>query len=205
MSRNSIVFRLIRKVCDVLVYTVRKRYYLQIDKTSYVSLSNDITPQYLSLGKHTWINKGCRIEGVSRYNDKLFYPRIVIEDYVTIQQNMHLTCANSVRIGAYSAIAANVTITDIHHPYSDVNTPIERQDIEVKEVVIGSDCKIYNGVVILPGVTIGHHVTVGANSVVSHDLPDYCVAVGTPARIVKRYDFDRKAWRNTHPNGDFKE
>ncbi len=119
---------------------------------------------------------------------------IEIGDQVSIEQNLHLTCANRITIGANTAIAANVTITDIHHPYSDVNLPIERQDIEVGEVVIGEDCKIYNNVVILPGVHIGKHVTIGANSLVSHDIPDYTVAVGNPASVVKQYDFEINKW-----------
>ena len=108
-----------------------------------------------------------------------------------------------VEIGDNTAIAANVTITDIHHPYKDVNLPIEQQDLEVLEVIIGKDCKIYNGAVILPGVHIGNHVTIGANAVVNNNLPDYCVAVGSPARIIKRYNFDTKQWEKTDKNGNF--
>lgn len=107
---------------------------------------------------------------------------------------MHLTCANSIIIGKYTAIAANVTITDINHPYVDVDTPIEKQDIEVGYVRIGEDSKIYNNVVILPNVTIGKHVTIGANSVVDKDIPDYCVAVGIPAKVIKKYDFETNKW-----------
>ena len=104
---------------------------------------------------------------------------------MTIQQNIHLTCANLVEIGENTALAANVNITDIHHPYVDINTPIERQDIEVKSVKIGKDCKIYNNVAILLGTIIG--VTVGANSVVKGVFPDYCVIVGMLAYIIKRH------------------
>ncbi|MBJ7487900.1 MAG: hypothetical protein JHD14_05975, partial [Ilumatobacteraceae bacterium] len=43
------------------------------------------------------------------------------------------------------------------------------------------------GCIVLPGVTIGRHVVVGANSVVTHDLPDYCVAVGAPARVIRQF------------------
>ena len=49
-------------------------------------------------------------------------------------------------------------------------------------------------VVIIAGINIGNHVTIGANSVVTHDLPDYCVAVGNPARIIKKYDFNQNQW-----------
>lgn len=157
----------------------------------------------MECGRCVSIGLNARLEGISRYNNVSFTPCIVLSDGVSIQQNLHLTCANSVVIGKNTAIAANVTITDIHHPYTDISIPIERQDIEVGFVQIGENCKIYNNAVILPNVTIGKHVTVGANSVVNRSLPDYCVAVGIPARIVKRYDFETKAWRKTNPQGEF--
>lgn len=164
-----------------------------------------LTPRFISLGEHVYIGPNARIDGVSKYNDKLFHPQILLSDRVKIQQGIHLTCANSVVIGRNTAIAAYVTITDINHPYTDINLPIERQDLEVKAVKIGEDCKIYNGAVILPGVTIGNHVTVGANSVVNRDVPDFCVVAGIPAVIVRRYDLETKNWRRTKLDGTFVE
>lgn len=151
------------------------------------------------------VSNNARIEGVARYNNVCFNPDIIIEDGVTIEQNLHLTCANKVVIGKNTAIAANVTITDIHHPYTDISKPIERQDIEVKEVIIGEECKIYNGAVILPGVHIGKHVSIGANSVVNKDIPDFCVVAGAPARIIKRYNPKSQRWEKTDKQGNFLE
>lgn len=153
-----------------------------------------ITPQYIELGEYVYIGHHARIQGISEYQGTIFNPRIIFLRGSSAQQNLHLTCANLVTIGRNTAIAANVTITDIHHPYTDENLPIEQQMIEVKEVIIGDDSKIYNNAVILPGVHIGKHVTIGANSVVTHDIPDFCVAVGNPAKIVKKYDFKKKVW-----------
>lgn len=144
-----------------------------------------------------------RIEGVAKYNDKKYNPNIHLHKGVRIQQNLHLTCANSVIIGENTTIAANVTITDIHHPYDDINLPIESQDIKVKFVEIGSDRKIYNNCVILPGVKIGKHVTIGANSVVNRDIPDYSVAVGIPARVIKRYNYKSMSWESTNGKDEY--
>lgn len=154
-----------------------------------------ITPESIEIGDFVVIWKNARIEGVVRYNEQLFTPRIVLEDYVSIQQNLHLTCANNIRIGKYSAIAANVTITDIDHPYQNIEKPIEHQDIVVQFIDIGEGCKIYNNAVILPGVTLGKNVVVAANSVVMKGLyPDFCVLAGIPAKIVKRYNPDSATW-----------
>lgn len=162
-----------------------------------------ITPRYISLGRNVRIGKFARIQGVGQYNSRHFTPMIVLNDNVSIEQNVHITCANRVSIGENTAVAANVTITDIDHPYEDINIPVELQDIKVKEVTIGNGCKIYNGAVILPGVHIGDHCVIGANSVVNSDLPSYCVAAGAPVRIVKRFDADSKTWRRTDRNGNF--
>lgn len=162
-----------------------------------------ITPKYIKMGKHVLVYYHARINGVSQYNNTKYNPLIELKDGVRIQQNLHLTCADSIVIGENSAIAANVTITDIHHPYTDINVPIEHQDLEVNPVKIGKNCKIYNNAVILPGTIIGDHVTIGANSVVKGVIPDYSVAVGIPASIIKRYDFSVGQWRKTDKDGDF--
>lgn len=163
-----------------------------------------VTYDCISIG-NSYAYNNARIEGVKRYNDVCFSPEIIIEDGVSIQQNLHLTCANKVVIGKNTAIAANVTITDIHHPYTDISIPIEKQNIEVKEVIIGEECKINNGAVILPGVHIGKHVAIGANSVVNKDIPDFCVVAGAPARIIKRYNPKSQQWEKTDKQGNFLE
>lgn len=61
-------------------------------------------------------------------------------------------------------------------------------------VKIGSQSFIGMGARIFPGVTIGKHCVIGANAVVTHDIPDYCVAAGMPARVIKRYDFEKGEW-----------
>ncbi len=181
-------------VVSTINYWQHKVSFRKCHKSDIIKNPIILTPQHIELGENVYIGFHARIEGVENYNDRKFTPLIIIEDGVSIQQNLHMTCANKIVIGANTAIAANVTITDIHHSYTDINTPIEKQDIIVKEVVIGEDCKIYNNVVILPGVHIGKHVTVGANSIVTSDLPDYSVAVGMPAKIIKKYDFENKDW-----------
>ena len=162
--------------------------------SSYIRKPIKITPRCIFVGKNVNVNANCRIEGVYKYNKVFFSPKIELHDGCSIEQNLHLTCAQNVIIGKNTSIAANVTITDINHPYENVLIPIEQQDIKVASVMIKSDCKVYNNSIILPGVTIGCHCVIGANSVVTKDIPDYCVAVGAPARVVKKYDFEKKEW-----------
>ncbi len=80
----------------------------------------------------------------------------------------------------------NVYVTDQNHAIDDPTVPIGRQSRPEAPVVIGAGSWLGANVVVLPGVTIGRHVAVGAGSVVTHDLPDFTVAVGSPARVVQR-------------------
>ena len=180
-------------------YTLCYKYFLKKrGQGCFVSSTILFTPQFIELGNNVFIGDNARIQGITCYEGIRFEPRIILGDNVSIQQNIHLTCAQQIIIGSNTAIAANVTITDIHHPYDDVTIPIERQELMVKSVSIGESCKIYNNAIILPGTKIGKHVTIGGNSVVNGNIPDYCVAVGSPARIVKRYNFKSNKWEKTN-------
>ena len=82
------------------------------------------------------------------------------------------------------------------HGYEDICTPIIKQPIVQKgEVEIGEGSWIGEGVCII-GAKIGKNVVIGANAVVTKDIPDYCVAVGLPARIIKRYNLEKQIWEN---------
>lgn len=96
-----------------------------------------------------------------------------------------LDCA-IVTIGDRVKLGPNVQIYAATHPTS----PDERNNggDYAKEVHIGSDCWIGGNTVIMPGVTIGEGVTVGASSVVTRDVPSFSIAVGSPARVVKKVE-----------------
>jgi acetyltransferase-like isoleucine patch superfamily enzyme len=184
-------------------YFFNKRRFIKLGVKSFVNKPIIITPFCVEIRDHVFIQANARIEGVINYENVKFNPQIVFDDYCTIQQNLHLTCAKSIYIGKNTAIAANVTITDINHPYEDIDVPIEKQLITVKPVYISENCKIYNNVVVLPGTYMGKHCTIGANSVVSGNIPDFSVLVGAPAKIVKRYCFKKKEWLKTDKQGNF--
>ncbi|MGM9870421.1 MAG: acyltransferase [Muribaculaceae bacterium] len=162
-----------------------------------------ITCSHVSLGDKVRLGPRCRLMGVTRYGDISFHPTIEFGNNVFVMQDFYLTCASKITIGDNTAIAAFVTITDINHPYSDIETPIEAQPIVFKEVTIEADCKIYNGAVITYGTHIGRHCVIGANSVVSGNFPDFCVIAGNPARIIKRYNPEVCQWQHTDPQGNF--
>jgi len=99
-------------------------------------------------------------------------------------------------------LARNVYIADHGHAFEDVNTPIMLQGIDhVGEVEIAKHSWLGQNVCVLPGVRIGQHCVIGANSVVTRDVPDFSVAVGAPARIVKRYDHESRRWEKLSSGG----
>lgn len=89
-------------------------------------------------------------------------------------------------IGDRTGFGPYVMVHTANHITSDPSRPFYDQGWEQRPVRIGADCWIGMGACILPGVRIGDRVVVGAGSVVTHDLPDGCLAVGNPARVVRQ-------------------
>ena len=91
-------------------------------------------------------------------------------------------------------IGQHVTISGLNHKYEDPSKAISEQGISTMPINIENDVWIGANSVVLPGVQIGNHSVIGAGSIITKDIPPYSVAVGNPARIVKRYDMDLKEW-----------
>jgi len=100
----------------------------------------------------------------------------------------------SVIIGKKVLTADHVFISDHLHNYSDPGTPIMDQPILFKgQVIIGDGAWLGQNVCII-GASVGKNSIIGANSVVTKDIPDYCVAAGIPAKVIKEYNFKTKQW-----------
>lgn len=177
---NSLKYKLVFKKFGLLSYIRRP-----------IFISN---PQNITVGEKVSIWNGARIEAVTKYNDQLYKPAIIIEDNVKIQQNFHCTCANKVHIKKGTLITQNVGVFDIIHPYKQINISPSKQDIEYMDVEIGENCMIGMNSVILPGTKLGPHTIVGANSVVNISTEGYCVIVGSPAKVIKKYNFQNQTW-----------
>jgi len=138
--------------------------------------------------------------------------RAIIEDQALINNVMGDVCieqdaligVGSTLIGPVTIerdvlLAQQVVISALNHEYTDVSRPIRMQPVHTEPVVIGAGSWIGAHAVVLPGIRIGRNVVIAAGAVVTTDVPDYSVAVGNPARVVRRYDptterFER--WRD---------
>ena len=118
-------------------------------------------------------------------------PLIRIGDGCSFAGGLTITAAAGVTIGDEVLVGRNVHISDHAHEFRKPDVPVIHQGItEARPVWIGDGAWIGQGVVICPGVRIGRGSVIGANSVVKSDVPDRCVAVGSPARIIRRIDAD---------------
>ena len=108
--------------------------------------------------------------------------------------NNHITCVRKVTIRNFVLTANNVYISDNLHEYEDVTKPIIQQPIKFKRAVeIGEGAWIGENVSII-GASVGKNSVIGANSVVTRDIPDYSVAIGAPAVVIRQFDMQLQKW-----------
>lgn len=151
----------------------------------------------ISIGSRVRIFPGLRIEA----HDS---GKIIIEDNISFGQNCHIICSSEfLNICSHTTLSANVFITNIDHNYQEIGKHILDQKYLVKTTHIGENCFIGYGAAIQAGTILGKQCVVGANSVVRGTFPDYCVIVGSPARIVKRYNIKTNNWEKTDKQGFF--
>lgn len=99
-----------------------------------------------------------------------------------------------VRFGNKVGLGQHVFISGFNHGYEDGNVDSNEQPLVKKTVVIDEDSHIGANCVVVAGVHIGKRCQIGAGSVVTKDIPDYSVAIGNPARVIKRYDINKQKW-----------
>ncbi len=124
-----------------------------------------------------------------------FEPRIVIGNRVVATGGLTLSAMRDITIEDDVMFAANVLVADGSHGYANANEPYKYQRMfRIAPVRIKRGCWIGQNAVIQPGVTIGELSIIGANSVVTHDIPPRSIAIGAPARVVKRWDAATQSW-----------
>lgn len=99
-----------------------------------------------------------------------------------------------VRIGNHVMLAQNIVLSGLNHQYQNVDLPISQQPVSTGPIVVEDECWIGANAVITAGVTIGKHSVVAGGSVVTKNVPPYCVVAGNPAKIIKQYNAETGRW-----------
>lgn len=162
--------------------------------------------KHIDLGESLTLGKNCRFEVFPHLMKPGKIKKIIIGKNVQMNDNVHICAMESIEIGDNVLMASNIFIADnCHGLYKSDNDlqsspfvpPIYRK-YYIAPVSIGKNVWIGQGVVVNPGVTIGEGAIIGANSVVTHSIPPYTIAVGAPAKVIKKYDSKNKNWISTN-------
>ena len=163
---------------------------LKIEGFNNISIGKNVIIQY-----NTWL-AALPLTGLKSCN-------LFIGDGSRIGNFNHIYATSEIKIGNKVLTADKVFISDNTHTYEDITTSITQQPIkQLKKVIIGDGAWLGENVCVL-GASVGKGCVIGANSVVTKDIPDYSVAVGTPAAIIKRYSFADSKWLKTDSLGNF--
>lgn len=159
----------------------------------YCGKSTDISPigqfhhpEFVLIGDRVTIKDDYCIQ--STLQDSLPVPKIIIGDDCRCEQGLTLQALNRIEIKPRVTIGSNVSISDARHEYRQVGLPVLAQGWmdSTGEIIIGEGTQIGDGTVIAGNIRIGKHCVIQPGSVVEQDLPDYCVAGGSPAQILQQ-------------------
>ncbi len=118
-------------------------------------------------------------------------------EHVEIGRDSTIATHNRIIIEKGVLTGPHVFISDHNHEYENPDVPIYKQGIRMVEnstIIIGEGSWLGTNVVVVGNVRVGKNCVIGANSVVTKDIPDYCVAAGIPAKVIKKYDYERREW-----------
>jgi len=155
--------------------------------------------RFIDFGSNLTTGTGCRIEAFPFYSKKIL---IKFGDNVEINDYVHIASISSVILGNNVLVASKVYISDIQHGYysgedqehSSPNLIPNDRPLTAKPINIEENVWLGESVSVMPGVTIGKGTIVGANSVVSRSLPPNVIAVGSPAKPIKKFNFETRKW-----------
>lgn len=173
-------------------------FYLRLrrERNTKVSLfSKYLNLEFIQVGQRVTIGDGCVLFPMRAYGTERFDAHITIGDDTYIGHHSQLHCIGSLQVGKGAVISDHVYISDVAHGLSPLDGPIMAQALNSRgPVIIGENCFVGYGASIMPGVTLGQHCVVASRAVVTKSFPAYTMLVGAPARAVKTFDFDKKAW-----------
>ncbi|KUJ50603.1 acetyltransferase [Chryseobacterium sp. JAH] len=188
-------------ICQLIIFKIRTyfifsnarliRFPFRLRGKKFISVDDNFTTGY-----------NCRIDAFSLTGNKKTLIRI--GKNVQINDDVHIAAVESIYIGDDVLIASKVYISDHNHGsykgkfHDSPTTPPNSRKIYSDPVRIERNVWLGEFVCVLQGVTIGEGSIIGAMSVVSKNIPAHCIAVGSPAKVIKVYDFNLDQWINVN-------
>lgn len=156
----------------------------------------------ISLGNRSIILRDGYLSALEQYDGVRYRPRIVIGNDVYVGRHAYLTAISEISIGDGCVLSEHVYVTDLMHGLDPERGPIMQQPLESKGPVrIGTRCFLGYRAAIMPGVSLGEHCVVGANSVVTRSFGAFSMVAGVPARLIKVYSPETKRWESAQNIG----
>ena len=176
-----------------MFYFLNRKKYGYLHPQAYVhKLMRVDGKENISIQKNVVVQKMSWIAAVPLTNTTVC--RLSIGEGSIIGNFNHIYATGEIEIGKKVLTADKVFISDNLHNYEDINIPIMDQGIkQLSKVSIGDGAWLGENVCIV-GANVGRNSIIGANSVVTKDIPDFCIAVGSPARVIKKFNLESKKW-----------
>ena len=163
----------------------------EIDRTAFKAIGEDVTfdplvdvrrPELVSIGENVQFHNGVFLNPCG--------------EWITIGSHTHFApygvLYGPLTIGDHVAVAAHVVFASVGHGYDRIDIPMVKQPVQKKEIVVEDDVWFGANAVVIGGVRIGAHSIIGAGAVVTHDVEPYSVMGGTPARLIRKRDADKR-------------
>lgn len=164
--------------------------YIQINNPAQLRIGNNVC---VCNGSKVWIHSKDEIEQIN--NEVKYDGRVVIEDNVHIGSNLKIDCYTALTIRKDCLLAANITILDSMHGMNpEIDGSYVLQSSNARPITIEEGVWIGENVTILGGSVIGKKSIIGAGAVVKGIIPSYSIAVGVPAKVIKKWNFESKQW-----------
>lgn len=184
-----------RKIRDKVFTFLYRSSFKELAPKSTLSMPFSVEgAQYITIKKEVYIKPNAWLLALNNSEVNSTDSKLVIGERTYIGRNAHIVALKKIRIGKNVLMGDNVYIADNFHRFNRVDVPFKDQGVGFKSAVeIGDGTWLGENACVISS-KIGKQCIVGANALVLDDVPDYCMVVGSPARIIKKFDHSTKSW-----------
>ena len=180
---------------NIFCLTFYRLFGLKIAVSSYIGFGKHLSKcRYIKIGKNCRIRRNVTLNCYNKYNNQKLSPKLLIGNNVYINSNFIGLISTNIIIEDNVTIGPNVSLISHSHGLDPNTKSYIDNDLDIAPIKLKDGCWLGDKVIVLPGVTIGKKSIIGAGSVVTKSIDDYCIAVGNPCRVIKRFNFEKSVW-----------